>query len=116
AMSRNTRTHRSRSLALAGFLVAASLALPKLGLAQADISEHALFNQVSVTSFRPSGPRAHPAAAAEPAVSPGITGERALLGHTPALPWGASFNSTGVPAQPRRTEINGEAALLGRWD
>ena len=115
-MSRHTHTHRSRGLAVAGLLATAYLALPSIGAAQSAVPERALLNQVSFTPVRPSGLRVPLAAPADPAVGSAITGEQALLGHTPADAWGAAFESSGVPAQRRRTKIDGEAALLGKWD
>jgi len=113
-MSRRTHTHPSRSLAVAGLLMAASVAVSNIGVAQSVGPEHALMNRYSVTTRNPSAPRAVLSAPSEPAVAYSVTGERVLLNRVPAAAWSTRFGWGGAPAVARELVIDGEAALLGK--
>lgn len=80
-MSR-TINFTSRTLAITGALLAATLAAPVAGHAQAISAERTLRNLTATPSFAPDRPYSArgPAAVDSPVGAP-VDGERALLGH-----------------------------------
>lgn len=115
-MSRNTRNHLSRAIAVAGLLAVASLIRPEVGQAQANGSEQAFLNRTPAGTGLTLGFNAYPT----PPTGTGsaaiieLAGERALLGRTEALRISElDPSSTAVAPAAEALPIDGERALLG---
>jgi hypothetical protein len=111
-MSRTSRFTALRTLAFAGAIVAAGLAVPAAGHAQGVTAERTLLNSIATPSFL-NRSYADPIPTGG-GIAGSLEGARALLGETPAR------DAQGLDTQPTvfhpraATKLDGARALLGQ--
>lgn len=110
-MSRATQSTSRRTLAVAGAILAASLAAPAMSHAQAVTSERMLLNHIAIPPMAPARYNSSRTAPSEAGLVRREEGARALLGLTPIqYPELQRSPGSGAGAQ-----VDGERALLGQW-
>jgi hypothetical protein len=112
-MSRLTRFTSSRTLPLAGIVLAAALIRPAAAQAQSPVFERALLNNVATPSLSRITPNPWPASVAVQETPATDEGSRALLGLTPTGYTTPAPGTTEIAAAPE-IQLDGERALLGR--
>jgi len=104
----------SRTLAITGALLAATLAAPVAGHAQAITAERTLLNLTATPSFAPGRPSSARTTPTDPGVPGSVEGARALLGRTPRERQELDRGPAAVDS-PVGAPVDGERALLGQW-
>jgi hypothetical protein len=114
-MSRITRNHLTRAVAVAALLAVGSLIRPEIGLAQANGPEQAFLNRTPAGPGLTLGFSAYPTPYTGSPADIELSGERALLGRTEDFRvWVLELGQAPAVSAVEVTRIDGYRALLGR--
>jgi hypothetical protein len=112
-MSRITRNHLTRAVAVAALLAVGSLIRPEIGLAQANGPEQAFLNRTPAGPGLTLGFSAYPTTGSPADIE--LSGERALLGRTEDFRvWVLELGQAPAVSAVEVTRTDGYRALLGR--